>query len=204
MIGTIQQKRLDILDYGESNSYRPVQLGNKEFLLSETRKMGKARLTVKVSGEAILFSCLDEDGGSSRFLKNKKVADHLIVEYDEGRWKIHIFEMKRSVGGESWKEMKKQFFGGLIRAYEFCGILGIDFDLDSVFLYSAFYRDRFQEKDSLIDARIRIREREKANVSEWLEEKERVAISEGFVVRHRKIKLELNETGDCMCGSFAL
>lgn len=199
----ISEHRLNLFDYGDGASNRPVQIDGRQFVLSETNDSGKAKLSVSLNGDSILFSHLDRDGGNARFIKNKKVADHLIAEYRDGAWRVHIIEFKKSIGGDTWSNMKLQFLGGLIRAYEFCGILGIDFDADNVYVYSAYYRDRFKEKDSLIDARINIRNRSVGVAGDWIDEKDSVELANGFFVRHRRIKMQMGKD-DCMYGSISL
>lgn len=199
----VQDNRLAILDYGSIETSRPVQIDDKEFVLHETGEAGKARLNVRLQGESILFSSLDRDKGNLRFIKNKKTADHLIIEHSEGAWKVHIVEFKKSVGGDTWSDMKRQFFGGLIKAFQFCGILGISFNKDDIYVYSAYYRDRFQEKDSLIDARVKLHRKSMGILEEWVGDNTCVTVSDGFTARHRKIKMDLDEKG-CMIGSLSL
>lgn len=200
----VLDNRLAIFDYGNVESDRPVQIDDKEFVLIETDELGKARLNVSLHGESILFSHLDRDRGASRFIKNKKMADHLILEYREGTWKVHIVEFKRSVGADTWSDIKNQFFGGLVRSFQFCGILGISVDSDEVYLYSAYQRDRFQGADSLVDARIRFHGMSMGIIEEWTKDKEYVEISDGFVAKHRKIKMDYNEKQNCMIGNIIL
>ena len=52
-------------------------------------------------------------------------ADHVIFLYDaeHDRWNIHIFEMKTTMGVETWKGVKRQWSGALYRSYAIGGIL---------------------------------------------------------------------------------
>lgn len=131
------QERLELLD---SNL---VLVSEKEFHLKEKKSEGIAELTLELHNFCILFSELEKK--KLGYFKNKKCADFLMFERNQGSWIVHIFELKRSVGESEWKKMKEQFKGALQNALAVAGILGIDIELNNVSFYSAYRNDKLND-----------------------------------------------------------
>ncbi len=82
-----------------------------------------------------------------RWLRQLKSADGLVLaSRPDGRWEAHIVECKKTVGDESWRHVRQQLHGTRIRLDALCGVLGIE--VDAVYLYTAFRRDRIGAQTS--------------------------------------------------------
>lgn len=184
------QERLELLD---SNL---VLVSEKEFHLKEKKSEGIAELTLELHNFCILFSELEKK--KLGYFKNKKCADFLMFERNQGSWIVHIFELKRSVGESEWKKMKEQFKGALQNALAVAGILGIDIELNNVSFYSAYRNDKLNDYANPGKMRYQMyRHKTKLlpqDCRDWNEESIAFEFLGTREFMHKKIQLEL-ETG---------
>lgn len=85
--------------------------------LDEQEDTGKSELNFQViSNNNLIIRNVDKKRTEMYFFQNSKVnsmfkrVDHIIFEnLSDNNWKIHLIEMKPSVGNEKWNEVKGKF-----------------------------------------------------------------------------------------------
>ena len=94
-----------------------VQEG-QEMFLEETEESGKSELHVQLaSKENLCIANIDKKNTGLLFLQEGKAkslykrVDHMIFEKKQGnQWKLHLIEMKGSVGTEKWRTFLQLLF----------------------------------------------------------------------------------------------
>ena len=94
-----------------------VECENSIIYLEETEDSGRSILEFQLASDGNL-SIKNVDGKNTQmhFFQNEKGksmfkrVDHIIFEHlTEDDWKLHLIEMKSSVGNEKWIEVKGKF-----------------------------------------------------------------------------------------------
>lgn len=81
-----------------------------------------------------------------------KRVDHIIFEHlSDDKWKLHLIEMKGSVGEEKWKEIKGKFRASYLTAQAIAGML--ELQITETVMYTTFENVRFQSPDTMPSAR---------------------------------------------------
>lgn len=85
----------------------------------------RSKKELKLNHPCILFKDLEKK--KLRYFKNQMCSDYVLFEYidQDDNWRIHIFELKRSVGEKEWNRIKKQFMGALQNALALAGVLDV-------------------------------------------------------------------------------
>lgn len=190
------QKRLDLLVVGTN---QPVQISDKLFHLTE-KGQGKADLTVSLLAPCILFCDLERK--KLQYFKNKHCADYVIFEFVTSGWRIHIFELKRSVGVDEWKTIKNQFAGALQNALALAGVLGIQTDISEVALYTVYRNDKLNDAANPGKLHYQMHmngsQAKTSDCQDWNEKRIVLDFTEDISAEHHKIKLDIeNGTGEC-------
>lgn len=121
----------------------PELVQKSETCLCLTEKgEGKADLKVYLNSECILIRNLEKN--KLEYFRNKKCADYVMFERANDAWKVHIFEMKRTVKEETWeKEIKQQFCGAMQNVLAFSGVLGIE--IEDIVLHTVYRNDKIND-----------------------------------------------------------
>jgi hypothetical protein len=163
---------------------------DKKFSITETIKDGEAELHVNLRNAAIHFENVDERRWP--YLTHKNCADAIVFQYADGRWILHIFELKRTIRSDSWKAMQKQFDGAFLNALVMAGFLKID--IDDITVYSCFREDKLTKPKESIEVRNATGNRNCRNIIEsWKRSDYRLNCCETILCRH--IKTQLDERG---------
>lgn len=190
------QKRLDLFVVGTN---QPVQISDKLFHLTE-KGQGNADLTVNLLAPCILFCDLEHK--KLQYFKNKHCADYVIFEFATSGWRIHIFELKRTVGVDEWQKIKNQFAGALQNALALAGVLGIQTDIRELALYTVYRNDKLNDAANPGKLRYHMNmngsQAKNPGCQDWNEKKIVLDFAEDISVEHHKIKLDIeNGTGEC-------
>ena len=184
------QKRLQLFD---SNL---VKTSNQELHILETKKAGSADLTVQIQNPSILFTKL-EDKKLGYFI-NQCCADSVLFEYKNEKWVLHIFELKRSVERNAWDKIKTQFQGAIQNAYALAGVLGIEFDMKNIHVYTVYRNDKFNQQANPVKMREAMHEKKVVDEEyvtakkEWNAESITLEVTEVYECLHTKIKLDVD------------
>ncbi|MGN0170901.1 MAG: hypothetical protein ACI39H_09105 [Lachnospiraceae bacterium] len=190
------QKRLALFIFGEG---QPVQVSDKMFHLTE-QGQGEADLTIRISKPCILFR--DLENKKLQYFENQKCADYVIFENNEDRWRIHIFELKRSIGVAEWKKTKSQFSGALQNALALAGVLGIQVELKNLILYTVYRNDKLKDAANPAVARFHMHEKDnnsqRTDCQDWNDGRITLDFVEDINAEHHKIKLDIEHgIGEC-------
>lgn len=178
-----------------------VQEG-QEMFLEETEESGKSELHVQLaSKENLCIANIDKKNTELLFLQEGKAkslykrVDHMIFEKKQGnQWKLHLIEMKGSVGTEKWKDIKGKFRASYLVAQALAGML--ELDISETVMYTTYERATFAHPDTMPVARhgrsgdpqIRMKD-------EWEGKRFGLNFGEWISFRHIPIKMERNGDG---------
>lgn len=82
---------------------------------------GKADLKIQAHSQCILIRNLEKN--KPEYFVNKKCADYVLFESTDDGWKVHIFELKRTVKPDVWEtEIKRQFQGAMQNIFALAGV----------------------------------------------------------------------------------
>ena len=101
------------IQYALNNFYKSEYFEDlkDEYNLEESDKLGKSCLVLKVNGTNLCKSNFDGECKCG-FLKIEgkygmdKSVDHVVFQKVGDVWKIHLFEMKTTVGHITWEDIK--------------------------------------------------------------------------------------------------
>lgn len=135
-----------------------VQEG-REVLLAETEESGKSELQVQMkSEENLCIANVDKKKTELLFLQEGKAkslykrVDHMIFEKKAGnQWKLHLIEMKGSVGEEKWVEIKGKFRASYLVEQALAGML--ELDISETVMYTTYERVEFTHSETMPTAR---------------------------------------------------
>lgn len=124
-------------NYFDPNSsvYKLTEKGNDE-------GQGKSVLTLNVgTDENICMTHYDKEG-KCEFLNSQlgllKRIDHFVLKKNNNKWELHMFEMKTTVTTEKIPIIKSKFLASYWNIRVFAMFLGIEFDIENVFLYTTY------------------------------------------------------------------
>lgn len=131
----------------------------RKVLLTETEESGKSRLQVQLmSEENLCIANIDKKKTEFHFFQEGKAkflykrVDHMIFERKkENRWKLHLIEMKGSVGQEKWVEIKGKFRASYLVAQALAGML--ELNISETVMYTTYERVEFGHSDTMPAAR---------------------------------------------------
>ncbi|MDR0764053.1 MAG: hypothetical protein LBE65_00465 [Synergistaceae bacterium] len=127
---------------------------DKEFILEETEKEGRARYHLSISIPSLLFKKLDEKWGFD-FLKRKKCADHIVFELKSAdKCALHIFELKRTITKKTWLRIVEQYNGAYVRGEVIAAFLGLKIEKTTV--NACFKEDKLKQCHETITPRAEI------------------------------------------------
>lgn len=179
-----------------------VQISDEQLELDEKSEAGEARLKLQIENPCILFRNLEKR--KLQYFKNKKCADYIMYECTNNGWKLHVFELKRTVTETEWDKMKLQYKGAMQNALAIAGFLEIPIQLEKVRVYSVYRNDKINDYVNPV----RIRERmyrsrmEKSEIleerSDWNDDSVKLDFLGRERFQHKRIQLNV-ETGEGTC-----
>ena len=115
-----------------------------------------------------------------------------MFESIDGIWKVHIFEMKRTIKEETWeKEIKQQFCGALQNVLVFSGVLGIE--IKDIMLHTVYRNDKINDMANPVKQHSGIRHKNRT-MTDWNDKEVSLEFLDKKRFKHDKIKLDI-ETG---------
>lgn len=180
--------------------------------LKEEKDSGKSDLTLAVSNENLCIYDFDSKGKCQFLRTNKKFGmqksvDHIIFENCLRGWKVHLIEMKSSVGYKTWREIiKPKVRTSYLTALALADFLGIQ--IQDTVAYTTYEIDKFNDKANSANPRALVpqlgRMAQDANRDEWQKDRIILNIDGEFVIPHRKIKMQRNSTTGVLEGKLRL
>ena len=123
--------------------------------LEETEDSGKSILEMHFgSHENLCIKNVDKKNTLLYFLKNDKNlslfkrVDHMVFEHVADKtWKLHLIEMKSSVGCDKWTEIKGKFRASYLLAQGLAAILEIN--IVDVCMYTSYENVHLEVPDTM-------------------------------------------------------
>jgi len=113
--------------------------GNPIFLIQEMAEEGEMHLAVEVMGQCLQIHF--NNNKNFALLRNRKCADGIIWEdLGNGSFRLHLFEMKKTIDVSKWNIAKQQYYGTFLKCRMIAGLVGVDID-SCIHLYTVFCED---------------------------------------------------------------
>lgn len=135
-----------------------IEHKKQEMLLEETEETGRSELKVRlISAENLCIANIDKKKTEMQFFQQEKTSmnkrvDHIIFEHrPDHTWKVHLIEMKGSVGERKWIEMKGKFRASYLIAQAIAGML--ELQISETVMYTTFEKVRFAAPDTMPSSR---------------------------------------------------
>lgn len=172
-----------------------VECGDDCFCLTEKGE-GKADLKIQAHSQCILIRNLETN--KPGYFVNKKCADYVLFENTDHGWKVHIFELKRTIKLDVWEtEIKKQFQGAMQNILALAGVLGME--IKDIVLHTVYRNDKVNDMVNPVKQHLGKQYSNKSR-TDWNKEEIALEFLERKSFRHNKIKLDI-ETGE---GKYSL
>lgn len=136
-----------------------IEKHNHELFLEELEESGRSELKVRLlSEENLCIANADKKKTDMLFFQTDKIksmykrVDHIIFEHhNSDRWRLHLIEMKGSVGEGKWIEIKGKFRASYLLSQAIAGML--ELDISETFMYTTFERVQFNPSETMPTAR---------------------------------------------------
>ncbi len=135
-----------------------IEHKKQEMHLEETEETGRSELKVRlISAENLCIANIDKKKTELQFFQQEKTSmnkrvDHIIFEHQpDHTWKVHLIEMKGSVGERKWIEMKGKFRASYLIARAIAGML--ELQISETVMYTTFEKVRFASPDTMPSSR---------------------------------------------------
>ncbi len=166
----------------------------------ETEDTGKSILEFQlVSDENFSIKNVDKKNTIMNYFKsnstlsmNKRV-DHIVFEHVTDKdWKIHLIEMKSSVGSDKWKDVKGKFRASYLLAQGIAAML--EMNIVDTYMYTSYERVCFElSKTMPVDRRLQLGKKHVKPQDEW--EGDDFSLNFGIRInfKHKPIQMRRND-----------
>mgnify|MGYP007098665108 CR=1 FL=1 len=135
-----------------------IQVQGRQIYLEEYEETGRSKLKVSLPAEGNLcIANVDEKKTDMLFFQNNRLksmykrVDHIIFERQNPDWRLHLIEMKSSVGEGKWIEIKGKFRASYLLAQAVAGML--ELHISETIMYTTFEKVRFNPSLTMPSAR---------------------------------------------------
>ena len=178
--------------------------------LEEKEDTGKSVLNMKLKSDLNLcIRNVDKKHTDLYFFQNSKVksmfkrVDHIVFEHlANDKWKIHLIEMKSSVGSEKWTEIKGKFRASYLLVQGLAAML--EMSIEDICMYTTYEKAVFSLPDTMPSARrLMLGQKQVKPQDEW--NSNNVGLNFGTTINftHKPIQMERNKEnvliGECIC-----
>lgn len=170
--------------------------------MEETEDTGKSILELQFSSSKNL-SIKNVDKKNTQmnfFVSNKKESmykrvDHIIFEcLDNNNWKVHLVEMKSSVGNDKWIDVKGKFRASYLLVQGIAAML--EMNLAKTYMYTSFEKTCFNLPETIPVARhLQIGRRHIRPQDEWNGGKFTLNFGNNIPFIHIPIQMKRNDKG---------
>ncbi len=138
---------------------RFIETKNQEIILEESEETGRSELKVHLkSSDNLCIANVDTKKTDFLFFKTGKMlsmykrVDHMIFEHQsDNKWKLHLIEMKGSVGKPKWDEIKGKFRASYLIAQAIAGML--ELQISETVMYTTFEKVEFKHPKTMPSSR---------------------------------------------------
>lgn len=187
-----------------------VESESRAIYLEEKEDSGRSLLEIQLNTDGNLsIKNVDMKNTHMHYFKNDKIlsmnkrVDHFIFEYvSENDWKLHLIEMKSSVGRNKWKEIKGKFRASYLLAQGIAAML--ELNIVSAHMYTSYEKVQLEMSDTLpSERRMRVGEHYVKLEEEWAGDKFALNFGEKLNFEHTPIQMTRNEE-DILIGNYML
>ena len=132
---------------------------SKIIYLEETEDTGKSLLQFELlSDKSLSIKNVDKKRTEFYFFQNAKGksmfkrVDHMVFEnVSDNNWRLHLIEMKSSVGSEKWVDVKGKFRASYLLGQAICAML--EMNLVETYMYTTYEKVYFSPSETMPSAR---------------------------------------------------
>ncbi len=172
-----------------------VEVVENSCIITEDAKEGLTECDIFLA-KGILLKNLDD--WKIKIFKHKRVADYCILQpLANGKWKLNVIEIKKSVSTKRWnKKIKLQFRGAYLYALTLIEIL--DIDIEDVKFITVYNKDNITNAINMTELKAGINNIDDSENDDWLNDYYFLENIEGIKVKyeHKKHPLEIVKIGD--------
>lgn len=133
-----------------------------------------------------------------------KCVDHFVLKQNNGKWELHMFEFKTTIGFNTWREIKGKFRASLLSIKAVCVYLGIE--IEKVYAYTTYEKEKVKESQNTNPALKKVLlglAPDKDPVKEWNSGEVTLNTFDKIKFPHKSIILKRNENG-VLCGDYSI
>lgn len=170
--------------------------------LEEIEDTGKSVLELQLSSsENLSIKNVDKKNTQINFfVKDKKKSmykrvDHIIFEcLGDNNWKVHLVEMKSSVGNDKWMDVKGKFRASYLLAQGIAAML--EMKLIETYMYTSFEKVYFNLSEIMpVERRLQVGEKHVKPQDEWNGGKFALNFGNKIPFIHIPIQMKRNDKG---------
>ena len=193
----------------QSQYFMPM---NNSYHLKEEKESGKSDLSVTISNDNLCIYDFDSKKKCGFVRPEKtigmnKSVDLVLFEKREEGWRVHLIEMKSSVGCKTWREgIKPKVRTSYLTSLAIGEFLGIKI-VDAI-AYTTYENEKFEKTENEANPRAMMPQLGMAArdpvTDEW--EKDRIYLNLGkeLLISHKRIKMTKNEITGILEGALQI
>lgn len=187
-----------------------IEHESKIIELEETEDSGKSLLEIQLEEEDNLsIKNIDTKNTQMQYFKTDRAlsmykrVDHIIFEHiSENDWKVHLIEMKSSVGRKKWSEIKGKFRASYLWVQGIAAML--DMNIVSIQMYTTYEKVQLTASDTMpSERRLQLGEHYVKPQEEWDGDKFTLNLGTRMSFEHKPIQMVRDEE-DVLVGKCAL
>lgn len=180
--------------------------------LKEEKDSGKSDLDVTIKSDNLCIYNFDEKKKCNFIRQEKKKGmrksvDHILFEQIDNGWRLHLIEMKSSVGYNTWLEsIKPKVRTSYLTSLAIADFLGIK--ISNIVAYTTYDEEKFSANSNKTNPRTFVpRLGKKARdplKDEWEKDQMFLELGEELKIAHKKIKMNKDEKTGALIGKLEI
>lgn len=180
--------------------------------LKEEKDSGKSDLDVTIESDNLCIYNFD-DKKKCNFLKTdkkhgmQKSVDHILFEQIDNGWRLHLIEMKSSVGYNTWLEsIKPKVRTSYLTSLAIAEFLGIK--ITDIVAYTTYDEEKFSANSNKTNPRAFVpllgKKARDPRKDEWEKDQLFLELGEEFKIVHKRIKMNKDEKTGVLLGKLVI
>ncbi len=180
--------------------------------LKEEKESGKSDLDVTIKSDNLCIYNFD-DKKKCNFLKTdkkhgmQKSVDHILFEQIDDGWRLHLIEMKSSVGYSTWLEsIKPKVRTSYLTSLAIADFLGIK--ITDIIAYTTYDEEKFSAKSNETNPRAFVpplgKKARDPMKDEWEKDQLFLELGSELKIVHKRIKMNKDEKTGVLLGDLVI
>ena len=180
--------------------------------LKEEKESGKSDLDVTIKSDNLCIYNFD-DKKKCNFLKTdkkhgmQKSVDHILFEQIDEGWRLHLIEMKSSVGYSTWLEsIKPKVRTSYLTSLAIADFLGIK--ITDIIAYTTYDEEKFSAKSNETNPRAFVpplgKKARDPMKDEWEKDQLFLELGSELKIVHKRIKMNKDEKTGVLLGDLVI